>query len=85
MFMVIDLSEYIGEVKNDTGVWGKAFIFNVITERDNEPYTFECILFVHKIVESFITLNDEDQIFDKDIILKLIFEKYTLTQLLEVV
>lgn len=82
--MIIDFSEYIGEVKNDTGIWGKAFIFNVITERDNIPYTFECILFVHKTVPTFITLNDEDLIFNKELILKLILEKYTLTQLLAV-
>jgi len=80
--MIIDFSEYLGQVKNDTGIWGKAFIFKCIENKENIPYTFEAILFVHETLPAFLSVADED-IEYKSEILKLIFEKYTLKQLLE--
>lgn len=82
--MIIDFSEYLGQAKNDTGIWGNAFIFKVITERDNKPYSFDVILFVHETVPAFVSSAPDDDIYDKDLIVKHIFEKYTLQQLLEV-
>lgn len=81
--MIIDFTEYLGLIKNDNNVIGKAFIFNVITENE---YTFEVVLFVHETAKVFISVAEEDknQNQDKETILGLIFEKYTLKQLLEV-
>jgi len=74
--MMIDLVEYIGQVKNDTGVLGKAFMFKAMTEKDDAPYTFETILFVHDTVPSFISTAPEDDEFDKDAIIQAILDKY---------
>jgi len=82
--MIIDFSEYLGEVKNDTGIWGKGFIFKVITNKNNESYTFDIILFIHPTLQSFISTAPEDDIFDKDTIIEHIFDKYTKEQLMEV-
>lgn len=79
--MIIDFTEYLGLIKNDNNVIGKAFIFNVITENE---YTFEVVLFVHETAKAFISVAEEDKNQDKETILGLIFEKYTLKQLLEV-
>lgn len=80
--MIIDFSEYLGQIKNDTGILGKAFIFNVII--DKEPIVkFDCILFIHETVEPFLSLREEDKVHDSTEIIKKIFEKYSLKQLLE--
>lgn len=81
--MIINFSEYLGQVKNDTGILGKAFIFKVIINTDDIGYTFDTILFVHETIPPFISVNDEN-IQYKDEILKKIFEQYTIKQLLEV-
>ena len=82
--MIIDFSEYLGQAKNDTGIWGNAFIFKVITDRDGKDYSFDVILFVHETVPAFVSSAPEDDIYDKELIVKHIFDKYTLKQLLEV-
>lgn len=79
--MMIDLSEYVGQVRNDTGIFGKAFIFKVIRV-EPEHYTFECMLFVHPTEPSFLTLSDDDISFDKDEIIAAIFNKYPHEKLL---
>ncbi len=77
--MILEFVDILGLIKNDTGVLGKAFIFNVMcTEK-----TFDCILFVHPSEPAFITTHIDDSDIDKQEILKLVFEKYTLEQLLE--
>ncbi|TXG82224.1 MAG: hypothetical protein E6R13_05345 [Spirochaetes bacterium] len=76
--MWIELIEIIGYIKNDTGINGKAFLFNVTKEDIN----FDCILFIHENIEPFVSLHEDDN-YDKNEILKAIFEKYTLTQLFE--
>ena len=81
--MIIDFSEYMGQVRNDTGVLGKAFIFKVIDQKDNEPYTFDAILFVHETVPSFVSTAPEDAGFDKELIIKTILDKYSKKTLLE--
>lgn len=80
--MIIDLVEYLGEVKNDTGVLGKAFIFNVILDDVGDSYVFDSMLFVHPTVDPFISVNIEDENY-KDDVMKKIFETYTLEQLLD--
>lgn len=81
--MMIDFSEYMGQVRNDTGILGKAFIFKVIETKDNEPYTFDVILFVHETVPEFLSTAPEDDGYDKDSIMKAIFDKYPKKVLLE--
>jgi hypothetical protein len=76
--MWIELIEIIGYIKNDTGINGKAFLFNVTEENNN----FDCILFIHENIEPFVSLHEDDN-YNKKEILKAIFEKYTLTQLFE--
>lgn len=82
--MIVEFSEYLGEVKNDTGIWGKAFIFKVITERDNNSYVFDTILFIHESIESFVSTAAEDDGFDKKTIMKHIFDKFNKQQLMSV-
>lgn len=83
--MIINLSEYLGEVKNDTMKWGNAFIFNVIaSDSEQKPHSFNCILFVHEDVPAFVSLSEADSKYDKNTILEKIFEKYTLAELLKV-
>jgi len=77
--MILEFVDILGLIKNDTGVLGKAFIFNVICAEK----TFDCILFVHPSEPAFITTHIDDSDIDKQEILKLVFEKYTLEQLLE--
>lgn len=80
--MIIDFVDVLGRgIRNDTGILGKAFIFNVII---SEEYNFDCILFVHETEKPFISLHEDDKANNKEEIMKAIFEKYTLTQLLEV-
>jgi GTP:adenosylcobinamide-phosphate guanylyltransferase len=81
--MIIDFSEYMGQVRNDTGVLGKAFIFKVIDTKDNESYTFDVILFVHETVPPFVSTTPEDAVFDKPSIINAIFDKYPKKTLLE--
>lgn len=82
--MMIDFSEYLGQVMNDTGVWGNAFVFKVIVQSSDGPYSFDTILFVHETAETFVSTAPEDDIYDKQLIIRHIFEKYTKKQLLEV-
>lgn len=81
--MIINFSEYLGRVKNDTGILGKAFIFKVIIDKNNTGYTFDAILFVHKSATCFVSVADQDMEY-KEQIFKMIFAQYTLKQLLEV-
>lgn len=72
--MDIQLVEYIGQIKNDTGKLGKAFLFNIL-----DDYSFDCILFIHDDIQ-FVSLH-KDEINnnkDKNEILKNILNKYTL-------
>lgn len=80
--IIVNFSTYLGQIKNDTDILGKSFIFKCITEKDNKPYTFDVILFVHETVKPFVTTNEEDEEY-KEVVYKLIFEQYTLKQLLE--
>jgi len=79
MYMILDFVDILGWIRNDTGVLGKALIFNII---DND-HIFDCVLFVHPTEHSFISVHEEDSNTNKEEILKIIFEKYTLKQLLE--
>lgn len=81
--MIINFSEYLGYVKNDTGILGKAFIFKVIINKNDVGYTFDTILFVHATEPAFISVADEDIEYKDEILIKII-EQYTLKQLLEV-
>lgn len=80
--MIIDFVEYIGQVKNDTGVFGKAFMFKVMTEKDGAAYAFETILFVHETVPAFLSTVPEDDGYDKDVIIQAILVQYPREQLL---
>ena len=82
--MIIDFSEYLGEVKNDTGIWGKAFIFKVIETKDNEPYTFDTVLFIHESVPAFVSTAPEDDEYDKKLIISKILKQYPMEKLMEV-
>jgi hypothetical protein len=75
--MVIELITYIGKIKNDTGIPGKAFLFNIMDE-----YSFDCILFIHDDIV-FISLHDEEikNNIDKEKIKTEILNKYTLEKL----
>lgn len=77
--MILEFVDILGMIKNDTGVLGKAIIFNVI----NESKAFDCILFVHPTEKAFVSVHNDDSDVNKELILKTIFEKYTVQQLLE--
>lgn len=74
--MDIQLIEYIGQIKNDTGKLGKAFLFSIL-----DDYSFDCILFIHDDIQ-FVSLHEEDKK-DKSEILKNILSKYSLQNLKE--
>lgn len=77
--MIIELISYIGKIKNDTGIPGKAFLFNITVD-----YSFDCILFIHDDVV-FVSLHEEEikNNIDKEKIKKEIIDKYTLKTLKE--
>lgn len=77
--MILEFVDILGLIRNDTDVLGKALIFNII----NDEKTFDCILFVHPTEKAFISVHDDDSDVNKEEILKIIFDKYTLQQLLE--
>lgn len=76
--MILEFVDILGLIKNDTEIDGKGIIFNIITESK----TFNCILFVHPTENAFVSLLEEDLEY-KEEVLKLIFDTYTLEQLLK--
>ena len=78
--MIIELLNYIGKIKNDTGKPGRAYLFNII----KEEYSFDCILFIHDDIV-FVSLHDDEikNNIDKDEIKNAIINKYTLKTLRE--
>jgi hypothetical protein len=77
----IEFIEFLGEIRNDTLINGKSFIFKVLDTDKN--INFECILFVHPTVKSFITIENNDYINEINSILDIILEKFNLKDLLE--
>ena len=79
--MHIDFKQFLGYINNDTGIQGKAFIFNII--RENKE-TEECILFVHSTIKPFVTIREElVSDINKEILIETIFKQYPLQDLLE--
>lgn len=78
MKFTIEFIDYLGEVKNDTNINGKAFIFKII---DEDLYTFETILFIHPNVPEFISMIDKKH--NPTIILEQILQKYNKEELLK--
>jgi len=76
----IEFASLLGAVKTETTL-GKALIFNIITD----VCTCECIMFVHEHLPPFITLHEDDNELNCDIILTWILNKYTLIELLKVI
>jgi hypothetical protein len=78
MNMYPEFIDFLGEVRNDTGVNGKAFVFKMIEEN----HSFECILFVHPTVDSFVTIDDTEVNVEPDRVLNCILNKYSREELL---
>jgi hypothetical protein len=78
MEFTIEFIDYLGEVKNDTNINGKAFVFKII---DQDLYTFETILFVHPTVKEFLSMIDKKH--NPTIIIEKILEKYNKEELLK--
>lgn len=76
----IEFVDFLGEIRNDTLINGKAFIFKLVDLV--KTHTFEVILFVHQSVPAFLTINDEDyKILEADI-LKEILSQFNINELL---
>jgi len=78
MIIHVDFLSFLGYVKNDTGIQGKSFIFNIIIE----DKTFECILFVHPTAPTFVTVPDHVLI-DHQQLITAIIDKYKFEELLK--
>lgn len=80
--MEIEFIEYIGEIKNDTDINGKAYIFEILDLE--KKYKFECILFLHPN-NNFVSLNKEDIDlgYNKEELLNEILKKYNKGELLQ--
>ncbi len=78
--MNIELIGYLGDIRNDTGILGKSFIFKLITENINEEFIF----FIHpnENVKPFITIDYELTNEQKTEIVNNIINKYTKDTLL---
>ena len=74
----VDFQSFLGFVSNDTKIQGKSFIFNIIIDEK----TFECILFVHPTVQSFVTVPDHVLI-DHEVLKTAIFDKYKYEELIK--
>lgn len=77
----IEFVDFLGEIRNDTDINGKSFIFKII-DIDNE-LTFDCILFIHQSVNPFLTLENDNYIKYNSILLDLILKQYSIKDLLE--
>lgn len=77
----VEFVDFLGEIRNDTLINGKAFIFKVL---DTDTKTsFETILFVHETVKPFITMENQEYKEYSDEIMEKIFKKYKLIELLK--
>lgn len=81
MYMHIEFLEYIGELKNDTGINAKGIMFSALD--DDGSVITNCILYVHESIQSFVTIQDNDNEELKLEVFNSIFKKYTLQQLLD--
>ena len=79
----IEFVDFLGEIRNDTLINGKAFIFKVLDTDLKE--TFESILFVHETVKPFITMENEEYKEYSEELMEMIFKKYKLVELLKYV
>ena len=78
MTIHVDFADFLGFVKNDTGIQGKSFIFNIIIE----DKTFECILFVHPTAQTFVTVPD-NVLIEHQVLIDAITSKYKHEELLK--
>ncbi len=79
--MYIEFLEFIGELKNDTGINAKGIMFVVLG--DDGSIITNCILYAHESIQSFVTIQDNNNEELKLQVFNAIFEKYTLQQLLD--
>ena len=77
----IEFIGYLGEIRNDTDINGKSFIFKIIDI--TKELSFESVLFVHQYVNPFLTLENDDYIEYNTVLLDLILKQYTLKDLLK--
>lgn len=78
--MDIEFVKYIGEIKNDTGQYGKAYLFTIV-----DKYSFDCILFLHDKID-FVSLHNDEIVngYNNEQILKQILTKYKRQELLNI-
>lgn len=56
-YFYIEFVDFLGEIRNDTLINGKAFIFKILDIQ--KEYSFEAILFVHINAKPFLTIADK--------------------------
>lgn len=75
----IEFVEFLGEVRNNTGINGKSFIFRVVDTAAGD--NFEAILFVHPDLNPFVTV-EEHRRDDTAAVRDKILEQFKLEELL---
>ena len=80
MLYFIQLIDFLGEIRNDTEINGKAFIFKILIK----DMSFECILFVHPDIKikPFLTFHDKKYEEYEQHILSIILEQFNINDLL---
>lgn len=76
----VEFIDFLGEVRNDSMVNGKSFIFKVLDKKTSD--TFECILFVHPTIKSFLTIAEENYKVISEDIKELILKQFKEEELL---
>lgn len=78
---IIEYIDFLGEIKNDTDINGKSFIFKIIDIK--KEIAFESVLFIHQNIPAFITLENDDYLEYITMILEQILKEYNIKDLLE--
>lgn len=76
----IEFVDFLGEIRNDTDINGKAFIFKILDLV--KEYDFEVILCVHPIVPPFLTIHDDKYKIINNDLKEEILKQFSLTDLL---
>lgn len=78
---IIEYIDFLGEIKNDTDINGKSFIFKIVDS--SKEISFEIILFVHENVPAFITVENDEYAEFNSIILDMLLKQFNINDLLE--
>ena len=77
----IEFINFLGEIRNDTLINGKAFIFKIIDL--DKKINFETVLFVHESVKPFMTIENIEYKEYADELMEIIFKKHSIKELLD--